>query len=94
METAAAGVRQQRLPDAAAARRLRAALASLGWGEPSLIDTFGGSDNNVFALQGLRGLVLAAAMELVHTTEEYTEITELVRSAELTLKLMTMEGEP
>ena len=80
--------------DAPAARRLRAALASLGWGEPSLIDTFGGSDNNVFALHGLRGLVLAAAMELVHTTEEYTEITELVRSAELTLKLMTMEGEP
>ena len=39
------------------------------------------------------GLGLAAAMELVHTTEEYTEITELVRSAELTLKLMTMEGE-
>ena len=79
--------------DAPAARRLRAALASLGWGEPSLIDTFGGSDNTVFALHGLRGLVLAAAMELVHTTEEYTEITELVRSAELTLKLMTMEGE-
>ena len=74
--------------------RLRAALADLGWGEPQLVDTFGGSDNNVFALHGLRGLVLAAAMELVHTTEEYTEIAELVRSAELTLKLMTLEGTP
>ena len=80
--------------DEPAVTRLRAALAALGWGEPSLIETFGGSDNNVFALHGLRGLVLAATMELVHTTEEYTEIRELVRSAELTVKLMTMEGEP
>ena len=80
--------------DEPAARRLRAALADLGRGEPSFIDTFGGSDNNVFALHGIRGLVLAAAMELVHTTEEYTEIAELVRSAELTLKLMTWEGTP
>ena len=57
-------------------------------------DTFGGSDNNVVALHGLRGLVLAAAMELVHTTEEYTTVAELARSAELTLKLMTMEDAP
>lgn len=71
--------------------RLRAALSALGRGEPSLIDTFGGSDNNHFVKHGIRGIVLAAAMELVHTTEEYTEIAELVRSAELTLKLMTME---
>ena len=39
-------------------------------------------------------MVLAAAMELVHTTEEYTEIAELTRSAELTLKLMTLEEKP
>ena len=81
-------------PDAPAVRRLRAALAALGRGEPSLVETFGGSDNNVFALHDLWGVVLAAAMELVHTTEEYTEIAELTRSAELTLKLMTLEETP
>ena len=81
-------------PDEPPVTRLRAALAALGWGDASLIDTFGGSDNNVFALHGLRGVVLAAAMELVHTTEEYTEIAELTRSAELTLKLMTTEDAP
>lgn len=72
--------------------RLRAAMADLGWGEPKLIETFGGSDNNQFVQHGLRGVVLASAMELAHTTQEYTEISELVKSAMLTLKLMTMEG--
>ena len=70
--------------------RLRAALAELGWGAPALVDTFGGSDNNHFVKHGLRGVVLAAAMEQVHTTEESTSVSELVKSAELTLKLMTM----
>ena len=70
---------------------LRSALAALGWGEPALVETFGGSDNNQFVRHGLRGLVLASAMELVHTTEEYTHIPELARSAALVLQLMTME---
>ena len=70
---------------------LHSALAALGWGEPALVETFGGSDNNQFVRHGLRGLVLASAMELVHTTEEYTETPELARSAALTLQLMTME---
>ncbi len=74
-----------------AVSRLRTALAELGWGEPVLVDTFGGSDNNQFVRHGLRGVVLASAMELVHTADEYTEIAELVKSAELTLKLMTLE---
>ena len=71
--------------------RLRTALSALDWGEPTLVETFGGSDNNHFVKHGLSGIVLASAMELVHTTEEYTEIPELVRCAELTLQLMTME---
>lgn len=71
-------------------RRLRAAMTSLGMGEPRLIETFGGSDNNLFVKNGIRGVALAAAMELIHSTEEYTEISELAKSAELTLKLMTL----
>ena len=71
-------------------RRLRDAAASLGWGEPTLVDTFGGSDNNQFVKHGIRGVVLASAMELIHTTEEYSEVSELIKSAELTLELMTL----
>ena len=74
--------------------RLRAALSALGRGEPKLVETFGGSDNNQLVKHGIRGIVLASAMELVHTTQEYTEISELAKSAELTLTLMTWEGAP
>lgn len=73
--------------------RLRAALAALGWGEAALVETFGGSDNNTLVQCGLRGVVLASGMELVHSTEEYTRIPELVKSAGLTLKLMTLGDE-
>ena len=77
-------------PDESVVARLRAALAALGLGEPTLIDTYGGSDNNVFALHGLRGLVLASATGRAHSTEEYAEIAELVKLAELTVQLMTL----
>lgn len=55
-----------------------------------LEDTFGGSDNNHFAAHGIRGIVVANAMNEVHTTKEYTTKEELFRAAELTLKLVTM----
>lgn len=55
-----------------------------------LEDTFGGSDNNHFTAHGIRGIVVANAMNEVHTTKEYTSEEELVRAAELTLKLVTM----
>ena len=74
-------------------KRLRNALAALEMGEPSLVETFGGSDNNQFVKHGLRGVVLASAMELVHTVEEYTLVSELVKSAALTMKLMTLEDD-
>lgn len=52
--------------------------------------TFGGSDNNHFTSHGIRGIVVANAMNEVHTTKEYTTKEELVRAAELTLKLITI----
>ena len=79
--------------DAPVVRRFKKALAELGWGEGTLIDTFGGSDNNRFQCAGISGIVLACAMENVHSTAEYSDLNELQRSAELTLKLMTMEDE-
>ena len=57
-----------------------------------LTDTFGGSDNNNFALHGIRGIVLACGMHNVHSVGEYTTREELIKTTELTLRLMTMEG--
>ncbi len=53
-----------------------------------LESTFGGSDNNVFALHGIKGLVLSTAMNRVHSCEEYTQVSELVKSAEVVVQLL------
>ena len=75
-------------------RRLAAAMERLGLGAPTLVTTFGGSDNNNFAANGIRGVVLACAMFDVHTVHEYTTVSDLSRSAELVTELMTMEDVP
>ena len=79
--------------DAPVVRRFRSALESLGYGAGDLITTFGGSDNNRFQRAGISGIVLACAMENVHSVHEYSDLRELQRSAELTLRLMIMEDE-
>lgn len=55
----------------------------------NLHETFGGSDNNTFALHGINGIVLATAMNNCHSCAEYTSEQELLRAAELALALMT-----
>lgn len=70
--------------------RYREALKELNYGEPLLIDTFGGSDNNNFNLHGIEGIVLSNAMNNVHTTNEYFEIDEFVKAANILLKLVTV----
>lgn len=57
---------------------------------PEAVVTYGGSDANRFNELGISTIVNACAMEKVHTTDEYTDVRELIRSAELTLKLMTL----
>ena len=52
--------------------------------------TFGGSDQSNLSLHGVSGLVLASAMELVHSCQEYTEISELVKLTQL-LKLLIQD---
>ena len=74
-------------------KRFDKAISQLGWDKAEYITTFGGSDGNYFNKNGIRSIVVANAMENVHTVSEYTRISELVRSAELTLKLMTIEEE-
>jgi tripeptide aminopeptidase len=58
----------------------------------TLIKTFGGSDNNILAQNGITGIVLANAMNRVHSCEEFTTVEELQRIADLTLRLMTAEA--
>lgn len=56
-----------------------------------LVDTFGGSDNNVFVKNGIRGIVLSCGMYQVHSVKEYTLTDDLKRGAELMGRLLTME---
>ena len=70
-------------------QRFLRACEELGF-SGKLEETFGGSDNNHFTAHGIRGIVVANAMNEVHTTNEYTSVDELVRSAELVLKLATI----
>lgn len=55
----------------------------------SLTKTFGGSDNNLIAQNGITGIVLANAMNRIHACDEYTTVEEMIRISELTLALMT-----
>lgn len=57
----------------------------------NLCSTMGGSDNNVLSQHGITGVVLAAAMNRVHSCEEYTTITELERIANIIVGLMCTE---
>ncbi len=53
-----------------------------------LVPTFGGSDQSNLALHGVQGLVLASAMEQVHSCEEYTTVSGLETVAEIVKGLM------
>ena len=68
-------------------RRFRRACEKLGL-PCTLVKTFGGSDQSNLYHHGIPGLVLSSAMELVHSCQEYTEVSELVKLTELTKLLM------
>ena len=57
--------------------------------EPELTCTFGGSDANIFNEHGIRAIVLSCGMYNVHTTEEYTKVSDLETGARLVAKLIT-----
>ena len=71
-------------------RRFERAAEAMGL-EPRQVTTFGGSDNNHFVRHGIRGIVLACGMNEVHSVRETQDMAELVRLAELTLRLMEKE---
>lgn len=53
------------------------------------VKTFGGSDNNNFVRHGITGIVIACGMNKVHSTEEYTLVSELVKCSRIVFELMT-----
>ena len=57
----------------------------------NLVETFGGSDNNSFAKNGIPGLVLSNGMYQAHSVNEYTTIKDLVTGAELIAGLIIDE---
>lgn len=54
----------------------------------TLTRTFGGSDNNHFALQGISGIVLSCGMHEAHSVREYTTVEELKQGAALVAELL------
>ncbi|MCD8356139.1 MAG: M20/M25/M40 family metallo-hydrolase [Clostridia bacterium] len=57
----------------------------------NLCSTMGGSDNNPLSQHGMTGIVLATAMNNVHSCSEYTTVSELERIAAITVDLMCAE---
>lgn len=53
------------------------------------VKTFGGSDNNNFVRHGITGIVIACGMNEVHSTQEYTFVSELVKCSKIVFELMT-----
>ena len=56
--------------------------------EGKVQETYGGSDNNNYMLHGISGIVVACAMDNVHSCEEYTVQDELVKSAKLAVEII------
>lgn len=56
--------------------------------EGGLRSTFGGSDNNVFAMHGIPGIVLSCGMFKVHSVDEYTTLKDLAQGAALVAELI------
>ena len=65
------------------------ACRSLGL-EGRLVSTRGGSDNNVFAQNGIRGIVVASGMENTHTTSEYIRISDIECGCRLVAELIRL----
>lgn len=60
--------------------------------QSNIHSTFGGSDQNNFALHGITGLVIACGMNEVHSTREYSNINDLENCVRLVMNLM-IDGE-
>ncbi|MFV0497225.1 MAG: M20/M25/M40 family metallo-hydrolase [Candidatus Fimivivens sp.] len=69
-------------------KELSAVLSEMGIA-PIVGSTGGGSDVNIFNLNGIDAVVLATGMTKVHTTDEFIEVRQLELIAEMLFRLMT-----
>lgn len=74
--------------DETVVKRFQKACASLGL-KGTTQYTLGGSDNNHYVRNGIRGIVVACGMNEVHTTKEFTTAEELETCTQLALGLIT-----
>lgn len=56
--------------------------------EPEIHETGGGSDGNIFNRAGIPSVVIGVGYDKAHTTDEYIETAELVKSAGMALELI------
>lgn len=73
--------------DHALIKELTAVLADMGV-EPVIGSTGGGSDVNIFNLNGIESVVLGTGMSKVHTTDEFIKVRQLELTAEMMYRLM------
>lgn len=59
--------------------------------ESRLVKTFGGSDNNVFATKGIRGVVVSNSMYNIHTVDEYCNLYEMEKIVYVLEELISLE---
>jgi tripeptide aminopeptidase len=77
-------------PDSRVVKRFERACEAVGL-TANIMATYGGSDQNNFALHGIEGIVPACSMHDVHSTGEYAWLHELEQGVLLVMKLMTLE---
>jgi tripeptide aminopeptidase len=75
--------------DSPVVRRFREACRLVGL-DAKLGPTGGGSDNNVLALQGIEGIVMACGMDQVHSCQEQIRVRDLVDTARLVCALICL----
>ena len=73
--------------DAAVVRRYENVCHTLKI-EPVLERTFGGSDQNHLCTNGIRGMVLASAMQQAHSSSEYTTVNDMEKVTKIVMGLM------
>jgi len=71
-------------------KRTMEAMVRLGI-EPTLEQTGGGSDTNVFNSKGIKAVNLSMGAEDVHTEDEYVPVSELANLSRLLLELVKVE---
>ncbi|PID77069.1 MAG: peptidase M20 [Deltaproteobacteria bacterium] len=72
-------------------QRILAASEKIGVNQKMVVGG-GGSDANIFCSRGLPTAIVSCGMNMVHTTDEYCDINDLVEITRLLLAMVTEQG--